>query len=141
MFREFAFHDVSQICEGCCAKKSDIDSIPRVAIIAIDGKFGNLGRNALRGPDFAWGDFYLTKWFTLREHVKLRIEAQAFNLFNHPNFALPTVVYAGIPGKPSTQTGFGALTYTTAPPTGLLGVGLGGDSSPRMIAFQARLEF
>jgi hypothetical protein len=42
---------------------------------------------------------------------------------------------------PSTQTGFGALTYTTAPPTGLLGVGSGGDSSPRMIAFQARLEF
>ena len=104
-------------------------------------QFGNLGRNALRGPDFAWGDFYLTKWFTLREHVKLRLEAQAFNLFNHPNFALPAVVYAGIPGKPSTQTEFGALTYTTAPPTGLLGVGLGGDSSPRMIAFQARLEF
>jgi hypothetical protein len=104
-------------------------------------QFGNLGRNALRGPDFAWGDFYLTKWFTVREHVKLRLEAQAFNLFNHPNFAFPTVVYAGIPGRPSTQTGFGALTYTTAPPTGLLGVGLGGDSSPRMIAFQARLEF
>jgi hypothetical protein len=104
-------------------------------------QFGNLGRNALRGPDFAWGDFYLTKWFTLREHVKLRLEAQAFNLFNHPNFALPTDVYAGIPGKRSTQTGFGALTYTTAPPTGLLGVGLGGDSSPRMIAFHARVEF
>ena len=104
-------------------------------------QFGNLGRNALRGPDFAWGDFYLTKWFTLREHVKLRLEGQAFNLFNHPNFALPTGVYAGIPGRPSTQTGFGALTSTTAPPTGLLGVGLGGDSSPRMIAFQARLEF
>jgi hypothetical protein len=51
------------------------------------------------------------------------------------------MVQAGIPGKPSTQTGFGALTYTTSPPTGLLGVGLGGDSSPRMIAFQARLEF
>ena len=104
-------------------------------------QFGNLGRNALRGPDFVWGDFYLTKWFTLREHVKLRVEAQAFNFFNHPNFALPTVVDAGIPGRSSTQTGFGALTYTTAPPTGLLGVGLGGDSSPRMIAFQARLEF
>jgi hypothetical protein len=49
--------------------------------------------------------------------------------------------YAGVPGKPSTQTGFGALSYPTSPPTGLLGVGLGGDSSPRMIAFQARLEF
>ncbi|HUO26504.1 MAG TPA: carboxypeptidase regulatory-like domain-containing protein [Candidatus Aquilonibacter sp.] len=104
-------------------------------------QFGNLGRNALRGPDFLWNDFYLTKWFSVTEHARLRLEAQFFNLFNHPNFGLPSVVLAGIPGKPSTQTGFGALTYTTSPPTGLLGVGLGGDSSPRMIAFQARLEF
>jgi hypothetical protein len=104
-------------------------------------QFGNLGRNALRGPDFVWGDFCLTRWFGLRDHAKLRVDAQAFNVLNHPNFALPAAVYAGIPARPSTQTGFGALTYTTAPPTGLLGVGLGGDSSPRMIAFQARLEF
>ena len=104
-------------------------------------QFGSLGRNSLRGPDFLWSDFYLTKWFPLTEHVKVRFEGQFFNVFNHPNFGLPSMVLAGIPGKPSTQTGFGALTYTTAPPTGLLGVGLGGDSSPRMIAFQARLEF
>jgi hypothetical protein len=104
-------------------------------------QFGDLGRNALRGPDFAWSDFYLTKWFALNERVKLRIEAQFFNVFNHPNFALPSVVVAGVPGVSSTLTGFGALTSTTSPPTGLLGVGLGGDSSPRMIAFQARLEF
>jgi hypothetical protein len=104
-------------------------------------QFGNLGRNALRGPDFVWSDAYLTKWFQLTEHVKLRIDGQFFNVFNHPNFGLPNVVYAGIPGKPSTQTGFGALSYSTSPPTGLLGVGLGGDSSPRMIAVQARLEF
>ena len=104
-------------------------------------QFGNLGRNALRGPDFFWTDFYLTKWFPVTERVKLRLEAQFFNILNHPNFGLPSMVLAGIPGKPSTQTGFGALTYTTSPPTGLLGVGLGGDSSPRMIAFQARLEF
>jgi carboxypeptidase family protein len=104
-------------------------------------QFGNLGRNALRGPDFIWSDLYITRWFRLGEHAKLRIDGQFFNVFNHPNFALPTNVYAGIPGKPSTQTGFGALTYTTSPPTGLLGVGLGGDSSPRMIAMQARVEF
>jgi hypothetical protein len=104
-------------------------------------QFGNLGRNALRGPDFVWTDLYLTKWFTLNEHVKLRLDGQFFNLLNHPNFALPSVVSAGISGNPSTQTGFGALTSATSPPTGLLGVGLGGDSSPRMIAFQARLEF
>jgi hypothetical protein len=104
-------------------------------------QFGNLGRNALRGPDFLWSDFYLSKWFPLTERVKLRFEGQFFNVFNHPNYALPSVVQAGIPGNPSTQSGFGALTSTTSPPTGLLGVGLGGDSSPRMIAFQARLEF
>jgi hypothetical protein len=104
-------------------------------------QFGNLGRNALRGPDFFWNDFYLTKWFPLSEHMKLRFEGQFFNVFNHQNFGLPSVVQAGIPGNHSTQSGFGALTYTTSPPTGLLGVGLGGDSSPRMVAFQARLEF
>jgi hypothetical protein len=104
-------------------------------------QFGDSGRNAFRGPEFFWSDFYLTKWFPLSERVKLRFEAQFFNVFNHPNFGLPSLVLAGIPGKPSAQTGFGALTYTTSPPTGLLGVGLGGDSSPRMIAFQLRLEF
>ncbi len=104
-------------------------------------QFGNLGRNALRGPDFVWSDLYITKWFQLSEHVKMRIDGQFFNVFNHPNFGLPNTVYAGIPGKPSTQTGFGSLSYSASPPTGLLGVGLGGDSSPRMIAFQARLEF
>jgi hypothetical protein len=104
-------------------------------------QFGNLGRNALRGPDFFWSDLYLTRWFQLSERLKLRIDGQFFNVFNHPNFGLPVLTDAGIPGQPSTQTGFGALSFTTSPPTGLLGVGLGGDSSPRMIAFQARLEF
>jgi Carboxypeptidase regulatory-like domain len=103
--------------------------------------FGNLGRNALRGPDFVWSDFYVTKWFLLSERVKLRFDTQFFNVFNHPNFALPSMVLAGIPGKPATQTGFGTISYATSPPTGLLGVGLGGDSTVRMIAFQLRLEF
>jgi len=104
-------------------------------------QFGNLGRNALRGPQFFWSDFYLTKWFPVTERVKLRFDAQFFNVFNHPNFALPSMVLAGIPGKPSTQSGFGTISYTTSPPTGLLGVGLGGDSTPRMVAFQMRMEF
>ena len=59
----------------------------------------------------------------------------------NPELSSPSMTLAGIPGEPPTQTGFGALAYTTSPPTGLLGVGLGGDSSPRMMAFQARLEF
>ena len=103
-------------------------------------QFGDLGRNSLRGPDFVWSDLYVTRRFRLREGLMLRVDGQFFNVLNHPNFALPLVV-AGIPGQPATQTGFGAITSTTSPPTGLLGVGLGGDNSPRMIALQARLEF
>ncbi len=88
-------------------------------------QFGNLGRNALRGPDFLWSDFYITRWFALGERVKLRIDGQFFNVFNHPNFALPTNVYAGIPGKPSTQTGFGGLTSTNVSADGVAGGGVG----------------
>jgi hypothetical protein len=108
---------------------------------AANCQFGSSGRNQFRGPGFTWSDMYLTKRIPLHEKLTMRLDAQFFNVFNHPNFALPSQVLAGVPGKPSTQTGFGALTYTTSPPTGLLGVGLGGDSSPRMIAFQAKLEF
>ncbi|HTV15426.1 MAG TPA: hypothetical protein VME68_11970, partial [Acidobacteriaceae bacterium] len=106
-----------------------------------DCQFGDLSRNALRGPHFTYSEVYLTKRVPLREGVTLRFDAQLFNAFNHPTFALPTDVQAGIPGEPSTQTGFGGLTSTISPPTGLLGVGLGGDSSPRMIALQGRIEF
>ena len=103
-------------------------------------QFGNSGRNNYRGPHFTYSEVYLTKQIPITEHVTFRFDTQFFNVFNHPNFALPSN-QAGTPGEPATQTGFGALTSTISPPTGLLGVGLGGDSSPRMIAFQGRVEF
>ena len=87
-----------------------------------------------------WSDLYLTKRLATSKSTTVRLELQVFNLFNHTNFALPISI-AGIPGEPNTQTGFGALIATTSPPTGLLGVGLGGDNSPRMIALQFRVEF
>jgi hypothetical protein len=83
---------------------------------------------------------YITKRFALKEGISLRVDGQLFNAFNHPNFALPSSVEAGLPGV-FVPAKFGTLQSTISPPTGLLGVGLGGDSSPRMIAFQARIEF
>jgi hypothetical protein len=103
-------------------------------------QFGNSGRNNYRGPHFTYSEVYVTKKIPITEHVSFRFDTQFFNVFNHPNFALPSN-QAGTPGKQATQTGFGALTSTISPPTGLLGVGLGGDSSPRMIAYQGRIEF
>ncbi len=107
---------------------------------SVNCQFGDSGRNNYRGPHFTYSELYLTKKVQLSERVTLRFDTQFFNFFNHPNFALPSN-QAGTPGKPGTQTGFGALTSTISPPTGLLGVGLGGDSSPRMFAFQGRIEF
>jgi Carboxypeptidase regulatory-like domain len=102
-------------------------------------QFGNSGRNSVRGPHFTDSDIYITKTFPIREGITFRLDAQMFNTFNHPNFALPETVEAGVPC--SVPARFGTLQSVTTPPTGLLGVGLGGDSSPRMIAFQGRIEF
>ncbi|HMD20527.1 MAG TPA: carboxypeptidase-like regulatory domain-containing protein [Alloacidobacterium sp.] len=101
---------------------------------------GDSRRNDFRGPRFTYSEIYVTKRIPLREHLTFQFDAQFFNWLNHPNFALPTN-QAGIPGVPSTQTAFGAINSTVSPPTGLLGVGLGGDSAPRMIAFRGRIEF
>ena len=107
---------------------------------AANCQFGDSGRNTVRGPHFTDSDIYVTRKFPIREGVSLRFDVQMFNAFNHPHFALPSNVEAGVPGD-YIPAKFGALESTISPPTGLLGVGLGGDSSPRMIAFQARIEF
>ena len=125
-----AFVSVVDPSTGACAGGDSIVSC----------QFGNSGRNNYRGPHFTYSELYVTRKIKITEHAMFRFDAQFFNLFNHPNFSLPSN-QAGTPGKPATQTGFGALTSTISPPTGLLGVGLGGDSSPRMIAFQGRIEF
>ncbi len=103
-------------------------------------QFGNSGRNSVRGPRYTSSDICITRKFPIHESVSLRLDLQMFNAFNHPNFALPSEVEAGVPGS-SIPARFGTLESTISPPTGLLGVGLGGDSSPRMIAFQGRIEF
>jgi hypothetical protein len=105
-------------------------------------QFGDAGRNSVRGPHFTDSDIYITRRFHIWEQVSMRFDVQMFNAFNHPNFALPSSVQAGVPGVPNDiPPGFGTVQSTISPPTGLLGVGLGGDSAPRMITFQARVEF
>jgi hypothetical protein len=109
---------------------------------------GDGGRNTLRAPGFKWTDFDVTKRFQIYERFKLRFDVQIYNLFNHPNFGFPNGPggvpgngAAGIPGNLSTVAGFGNINTTMGPTTGLLGAGLGGDSSVRMIALRAGFEF
>src|SRR5262249_55016767 len=48
---------------------------------------GNSGRNSLRGFPFYQFDLALRRKFNLSETMDLQFQADAFNLFNHPNFA------------------------------------------------------
>ncbi len=53
------------------------------------GTFGNAGRNILEGPGYTSVNASLLKNSRLSERVNLQLRAEAFNLFNHPNFNLP----------------------------------------------------
>ena len=55
------------------------------------GTFGNIGRNSLTGPGLVNVDLSVYREFPLplREGMSMQFRAEAFNLFNHPNFANP----------------------------------------------------
>jgi hypothetical protein len=48
----------------------------------------NLGRNSFRSPGFWTWNLALYKNFNFTETMHLQIGAQAFNVLNHPNYAL-----------------------------------------------------
>ena len=51
--------------------------------------FGNLRRNSLAGPHYVNSDVSLSKKLLTREGITLSIGANAYNVFNHANFANP----------------------------------------------------
>jgi len=128
-----AFQSVIDTTTGTCFPTTNVQNC----------QDGDTGRNAFRAPGFRWTDLDIGKRFKISEKVGLKVDAQFYNLFNHPNFGYPNSggPVAGIPGKTATLTGFGSINETVSAQTGLLGGGLGGDSSVRMIAFRGRIEF
>ena len=68
--------------------------------------FGNLGRNALRGPGFKNFDIGLFKNFDISERLRLQFRAEAFNTFNNTNF--------GNPGSTIDTPAFGRITGTAS---------------------------
>ena len=72
------------------------------------GSFGNERRNSLIGPNWRDLDLSLGKTFQLPRNANFEVRADAFNSFNHPNFAQPNA---------STGTGVvggGVITNTAA---------------------------
>ena len=71
--------------------------------------FGNVPRNAFRGPFQQNWDFGISKHFKMYERHSLDFRVDAFNVLNHPSFRQPSFV--GI-SSPST---FGQINSTVNP--------------------------
>lgn len=52
-------------------------------------RFGNAGRNSLRGPSLYNFDWSLSKHFPVTERTDLQFRWEAFNVFNHTNLGSP----------------------------------------------------
>ena len=102
------------------------------------GTFGNSRRNDYSGPNLAQLDLTLSKDFAFTERLKLKFQADGFNIFNHANFSNPGTVRlnqsiptnaAGLvsaatlqPGtafNAATAPGFGQLTSTVGNQVGV----------------------
>ncbi len=98
------------------------------------GQFGDLGRNVVRGLGAWQVDLALRRRFDLTEKVHLQFRAEAFNVFNHPNFG-------------AIQTSLTAPNFGQA--TNMLNQHLGGAGlsqlyqigGPRSLQFALKLLF
>ena len=96
--------------------------------------WGQQSRNQFRGPGYFDSDFAVEKAFGLfKEGREVSLGARLFNVFNHPNFYYPVMNI--------DNPFFGSIIQTTGSPTSIYGVGLGANSSPRLIQLQAKVVF
>ena len=95
--------------------------------------YPNQTRNQYRGPNYVDFDMALYKTFAVGERFRFGLGAQAFNLFNHPNFTLPDAEL----GSPQ----FGQILGMQGVPTSPYGNFLGFDSSVRVVQLSLKLTF
>jgi hypothetical protein len=72
-----------------------------------DQPFGNLGRNAIYGPEFWQLDLNVQKSFRLTERFNVQFRSEFFNLLNHTNFRPPVINWSA--------ANFGVFTQTYQP--------------------------
>jgi outer membrane receptor protein involved in Fe transport len=97
--------------------------------------FGNLPRNSFRGPHYFNSDFSVQKDIKLTERFVFTLGANAFNVFNHPNFANPD---GDISNAGST---FGLIQNTVTPPNSPYGNFQGASVSGRVLQVDMKFKF
>jgi hypothetical protein len=98
-----------------------------------NGTWGNLGRNAVRGPRHWQIDPALSKRFPLTERVGATFRAEAFNVLNHAQYGKPGVSWAPASSVPNPNN-YGVVTsaYNT---------NTAGSGGPRDLQFSVKVDF
>lgn len=91
------------------------------------GAFGNLGRNAFRGPHAVNMDFSMFKGFRVGEGRNLQLRFEAFNVFNIQNYDVPSALT--INSGSTITSGVGRVTS------------LAQGTAPRQLQFGIRFNF
>jgi len=73
----------AQVTAGCPTPLSP-------ATCAGYGTYGNIGRNAFRGPTATQFDAQISRIFPIWESLNVTLRLEAFNVLNHPIFSTPT---------------------------------------------------
>lgn len=92
----------------------------------LPGTYGNLGRNTFSGPGLKDFDMSFVKSQQISRDWWLRLRAEFFNLWNHPNFANPSTTFGSGFQLTSTPDSFNPYF---------------GNGSPRNVQLVAELEF
>jgi hypothetical protein len=87
---------------------------PDAFLLPKDDRQGDLGRNSLRGYPLFQADIAIGRRFRVTRHLDLSARAEAFNVFNHPNFGPPANQLGNFDsgGRFIPEVGFG-LSQTT----------------------------
>ena len=89
--------------------------------------FGDLGRNLYHGPFQQNWDASLIKYFKIGERQEIRFTADFFNIWNHTNFANPSVTDIEAYLASPTNSPFGKIVGTVG--------------TPRLVQFSLRWSF
>jgi hypothetical protein len=89
------------------------------------GTFGNLSRNALRGPGFVQLDMMFSKDFQFAQRQSFQLRVELFNLTNRLNYENPAASLPGngTPGAPFTDAQAGTFGYMLGPLNRTVGLG------------------
>jgi hypothetical protein len=98
---------------------------------------GNLGRNSLRGFGAQQLDLGLRRSIPITERMALSLAVQAYNVFNHPNFANPSPLEGANLASPN----FGVVTEMLNQSFGGAVNSLFRSGGPRSIELSVRLRF